>query len=241
MKIIKKVLIGIVILVIIANLGLYFWSESGYKAMKITENYLKSNGSVEVTDESDWITFYPKDNQKGVGIIFYPGGNVEAESYSPLAFRLAEEGMSVFILRVPYKLAILNPYKAKNIIDRENLSKYYIGGHSLGGVVSSMYYDKYPEKIEGLFFLASYPIKDLSDEEISTLSIQGTKDGLMPIKEFKEKRKLFPKNSNFIQITGGNHSQFGYYGMQDKDKITDLSREKQQDIIYKAVLEFISK
>lgn len=239
MKMIKRILVTVLLLAIVVNIGLYFWSSNGYKAMDITQSYLKSSLTVEVENHQDWIAFTPKDKRSKIGIVFYPGGNVESESYSPLAYELAEKGVSVYILHVPYKLAILNPYKAKDIIDSESSLKWYVGGHSLGGVVSSLYYERYPQSLEGLFFLASYPMKNMSNSDIPVLSIQGSKDGLMGVDEFDEKKKLFPQNTTFIEVKGGNHSQFGYYGLQDKDQITDLSREEQQRVIVEALSRFI--
>ena len=42
-----------------------------------------------------------------------------------------------------------------------------------------------------------------------------------------------------IKITGGNHSQFGWYGDQGGDNAATISREEQQNQIFNATLQLL--
>ena len=57
-------------------------------------------------------------------------------------------------------------------------------------------------------------------------------------KVIKNKPNL-PKTTVYIEIEGGNHSQFGYYGTQFNDDQASITREKQQELILAHILDFI--
>jgi hypothetical protein len=47
---------------------------------------------------------------------------------------------------------------------------------------------------------------------------------------------LLPAATYWIEIEGGNHAQFGYYGMQLGDNRATISREQQQTLTVQAIL-----
>ncbi|MFW6281877.1 MAG: alpha/beta hydrolase [bacterium] len=117
-----------------------------------------------------------------------------------------------------------------------------MGGHSLGGAMAARYtYNNY-SKLSGLILLASYPAdnNDLSDKDIKVLSIYGGNDGITSLKKIDNSRDNLPDDTEYIEIKGGNHSQFGWYGFQDGDKKASISREKQQALIIDAIRKFLS-
>ena len=68
---------------------------------------------------------------------------------------------------------------------------------------------------------------DLSDQELFVTSIYGTNDGVTSLDEISDSELLLPKDTDWIAIEGGNHSQFGWYGPQSGDNPADISREVQ--------------
>ena len=120
--------------------------------------------------------------------------------------------------------------KAKSKYEYEN---WFIGGHSLGGVVAAMNTEK--ENIKGLILLASYPTEK---PNCKTLSIYGSNDGVLNIEKYQDSTKNL-KQFIEIVIEGGNHAYFGNYGEQKGDNKATISRNEQQDITVKEIMKFI--
>ena len=89
--------------------------------------------------------------------------------------------------------------------------------------------------------LASYPAQnnDLSDMDIRVLSIYGSSDGITSQEKINNSKENLPDDTEWVEIKGGNHSQFGWYGFQDGDDEAQISREKQQSIIVDAITNFL--
>ncbi len=67
-----------------------------------------------------------------------------------------------------------------------NYSHWYMGGHSMGSSIASSYIAEHPENIDGLILLASYPIKNLNNTNISVLSIYGSNDGVINFENYEK-------------------------------------------------------
>ena len=167
-------------------------------------------------------------------MVFYPGGRVDPRSYAPTARRLAEEGVLTVIVPMPLNLAVFSPAAAAEVIDAyPEISAWVLGGHSLGGAMGAAFIKDNPGVVEGLVLLASYPAEtdDLSQEEISVVSIYGTRDGLASVEDIDSSRPLLPGDARYCAIEGGNHAQFGWYGDQSGDLPAEISRDAQQAVI----------
>ena len=105
-------------LIIISVLGISLigiFNNLNYKPEEGVENYLISNEIVNVLIENNFILFNPI-NKKDIDIIFYPGGFVYPETYSPLCYKIAENGYRVFLVKMPLNLAVLKPNAVKNYL-----------------------------------------------------------------------------------------------------------------------------
>jgi len=238
----KKRLILIVILVLLIG-GLayftYYVSDISYTddtALTI----LSSNGSYTVMDTSNYITFTPTANKSSTGIIFYPGAKIQPESYSVIASKLATNGYTTIIVKMPFNLAIFGENKANNVItEHKEISKWVIAGHSLGGVFASDYAVNHQDEIKGVIYLAAYPNTNASNATFKALSIRGSLDGLATSKEISDNINKFPVNTTFVTINGGNHANFGDYGMQVGDNNSTITRQEQQNMTVGYILEFL--
>ena len=238
----KKRLILIVILVLLIG-GLayftYYVSDISYTddtALTI----LSSNGSYTVMDTSNYITFTPTANKSSTGIIFYPGAKIQPESYSVIASKLATNGYTTIIVKMPFNLAIFGENKANNVItEHKEISKWVIAGHSLGGVFASDYAINHQDEIKGVIYLAAYPNTNASNATFKALSIRGSLDGLATSKEISDNINKFPANTTFVTINGGNHANFGDYGMQVGDNNSTITRQEQQNMTVGYILEFL--
>jgi pimeloyl-ACP methyl ester carboxylesterase len=194
---------------------------------------LTSDQSVTVI-EGPWLSFAPTGKEPTKGLIFYPGGRVDERAYAPYARDLAARGYRVVIVPMPLTLAILDLWpalggeRASKVIDAyPATTSWAIAGHSLGGVAAGNYINKHPDKIAAAAFWGAYPIDDLSQSEIPMLSIWGENDALVTPKIDKYWDKL-PATIGKIVIVGGNHAQFGYYGIQNGDGVATIGRDVQQ-------------
>lgn len=237
----KKIILILVLSIILMVAAAFTYYVSDYyhadtnaiAALNSTESY-----SVENTAES--VTFTPKINQSSTGIIIYPGAKVEAESYSVLASKLAENGYTTVIAKMPFNLAFFGTDKADQIIgNHTEINSWVIGGHSLGGVFASEYALNHQDKIKGVIYLAAYPSSNASQATFQSLSIRGSLDNLTRAEDLSENIDKFPVNTTFITIVGGNHYNFGNYGVQNGDNNSTITREEQQQQTINAIVKFV--
>ncbi len=240
-KAVKFILIGLLTIIIIGALGLLVWSKIGtYPAREVAISALESTSRVTVTQDR-WIIFTPIEMGE-TGLIFYPGGLVEPAAYAPILHRIAEEGVLVIIVPMPLNLAIFNSGAANAVIDNyPQISKWIIAGHSLGGATAGIFAENNPTKIDGIALWDSYPPNsaDLSDNEISVLSIFGTTNNFPNTENFDDKRTLLPDDTIFVPIEGANHAQFGDYGPQKGDVVAAISLAEQHQRVAEIMLDFI--
>lgn len=210
-----------------------FYLNTSSSALPEVESYLKTTELVMVS-LGDVIEFTPIEaNNKG--IIFYPGGKVDPKAYAPMLFRLAEEGYTCYLVKMPFNLAVFNPDAGRKIIEAHpEIKDWTIGGHSLGGAMASKQVFDHPNLYKRIFFLAAYPIDSTALTEIeslSSLSIYGENDGLVNLERIAQDQLLLPKDQTVYILTGGNHAQFGYYGLQKGDLEPTIDRAKQQEMV----------
>ncbi|MCK9150605.1 alpha/beta fold hydrolase [Methanobacterium alcaliphilum] len=201
---------------------------------------LNSTNSYNVTDNDDFITFTPHTNKSTTGIIFYPGAKVQAESYSIIASTLAKNGYMVVIVKMPFNLAFFGVNKADEVMTQhEEIKSWVMMGHSLGGVFASEYALSHQNVVKGVVYLAAYPSSNASNATFNGLSIRGSLDALTTSQDILNNKDKFPTNTTFITINGGNHYNFGDYGVQEGDNNSTITRQGQQNLTVDYILEFI--
>lgn len=200
---------------------------------------------ITITKTSFGYSIIPDCYEMKKAFIFYPGGLVEEDAYIPLMTKIAKEvEIAVFIRKMPFNLAILNGNGANTILNKYSyIDDWYIGGHSLGGVMASSFILDSDTDFKGLILFASYPMekKPLTLTDISVLSIVGELDGLVTQEEFYNNKHLLPPTTEYLVIEGGNHAQFGTYGDQKGDLPATISEVEQQRITTDVIKEFIEK
>ncbi|MBQ9930889.1 MAG: alpha/beta hydrolase [Firmicutes bacterium] len=163
-----------------------------------------------------------------VGLIFYPGGKVDHLAYAPLMEELASEGILCVLVEMPFHLAVFDPDAAEGIQPQyPEISKWYIGGHSLGGAMAGTYLSKTEEEFQGLILLGSYSTADLSASGLEVLSVYGSQDRVMDRQAYAENLGNLPGDFTEVVLEGGCHAGFGLYGPQKGDGIPTISSEEQ--------------
>lgn len=205
---------------------------------------LQSTATVIVTQD-DWLVFTPTDVETAVGFIIYPGGLVPPAAYAPLTQKIAAAGYLTIIVPMPLNLAVTHAGAAADVIAAyPNIQQWAIGGHSLGGAMAANFTAAHPEQIAGLVLWASYPATsdDLSAYTGQVVSIYGTNDGLAQVADIDAARSLLPVSTIYAALTGGNHTQFGWYGhgLQSGDNPATISRDEQQQQILENTINLLS-
>lgn len=227
---------------LLALFGFVYWALTPFGPMPEAILALRSDSEVMVST-SPWLSFTPVDQSITTGLILYPGGRVDPRSYAPAARDIASQGYLVIIVPMPLNLAVFGADTASQIIATyPEVRNWTIGGHSLGGVMAARFATENPDKIQALLLWAAYPSQadDLSANSLFASSIYATLDGLTTIEDIQRSQELLPEAAQYIQIDGGNHAQFGWYGPQPGDKPATISRDEQQTQVVAASLELLA-
>ena len=236
-----KIIIGILLVITIILVGFVVWAETPPTPMQEAFDALKSDSAVNVST-NDWIIFQPVISNKNIGFIIYPGGRVDYRSYAPMAHRIAAEGYLVVIVRMPLNLAVLGANKANDVIKSySQISSWVVGGHSLGGTMAAQFAHENPLIVKGLVLWAAYPASgtNLSKDNLLVTTIHGTNDGLVSLNQIENSLKQLPTSTTRIEISGGNHAQFGWYGDQGGDNKATITREEQENQIFNATVQLL--
>jgi len=236
----KRLLAFIVVVLLALVVGFVAWANNALQPMPEAIAALQSDAQVEVSQPNGWYVFTPTAAKPTTGLIFYPGGKVDARAYAPQMHAIAAEGYLTVITPMPLYLAIFGINKADEVVKAyPDIQNWGIAGHSLGGSMAAQYIST-STKVKGLAFWASYPAVDLSKTSIKAVSIYGTSDGVAKRDSVLGGAKLLPANTPFVAIEGGDHSGFGWYGMQPGDNPATISREDQNAQTVQATVDLLS-
>lgn len=181
---------------------------------------------VRIIQQADRIVFVPE--RAEAGLLFYPGALVAPEAYAPLMDTLAARGILCVLLRMPGNLAVLKQGAAESARgDYPEISRWLVGGHSLGGSIAAHAAAANSGHYDGLVLLASFPADDLRESDLPVLSVYGSEDHVLDRESFAAAKRLLPEDTRELVLPGGCHAGFGFYGPQRGDGMPALSREEQ--------------
>lgn len=222
--------IAAAVMVAVFAASFYVYTLDYYRADTYAVNVIQAD-SAHVKRADSVTIFYPEGSEnKEVGLIFYPGGKVEADAYAPLLYRLSQKGITCVLVRMPFNLAVFDVNAADRVYGLlPEIKSWYIGGHSLGGAMASSYAVKNEAKVKGVVLLGAYPT---GKYDVPNLVVYGSEDGVL------DRTKLADVNDVLV-IDGGNHAYFGNYGEQKGDGTARITREEQQTVAADAIADFI--
>src|SRR5215468_2835555 len=116
MKILKRILLGLLVVAILGALGFAVWAEIAAQPTDIALQALKSDSQVTVTQHDGFISFEPANQRATIGFIFYPGGRVDYRAYAPVLHEIAAQGYFVAVAKVKFNLAFFDTNAADRII-----------------------------------------------------------------------------------------------------------------------------
>jgi pimeloyl-ACP methyl ester carboxylesterase len=236
--------------------GLLLTIVLSYSCSYLPEDYI--SGTSRIVDNPDYFLYYSGKEIPTKAFVMVPGGLVDPLVYECWIERLvkADTNIAVVVVRYPSNLAITNPKRIIRVMEEfDQIEQWIIGGHSLGGVVSASLVHKYNDLFKGIVLLASWPPSgsDLSAWSGCVLSIYASEDGLSTKEEIDDNAIYLPPSveinlpeevvgkgntTYFYQISGGNHSGFGCYGLQRGDGEALISIGEQQDQVIEMMVSF---
>lgn len=238
----KIVLMAILVILMMLTIGSGVYIKNYYKADETTvDQYLAraDDYDIQISEKpGKYIVFEPEEPK--AGFIFYPGGKVEYTSYVPLMELCAEKDILCILVHMPGNLAIFDQDAAKDVRKLyPDVEDWYIGGHSLGGVVAGFYLKDHVEDYEGYILLASYSTKNLSDSDLKVLCLYGSEDQVMGSDPVYKHQGNLPEDTEIQVIDGGCHAYFGSYGPQKGDGEPFISNEEQLLLTVDEIVELI--
>ena len=187
--------------------------------------------AAQAQTQGRYTTLAPTGQDTGVGVVFYPGGKVEAAAYLPLLQQLAQQGVTCVLVRMPCNLAFFGAGLAEGAMAlHPQVERWYLMGHSLGGAFACTYAEQHPDEIAGVVLLGAYVYGGLPAEK--TLVLYGEHDLVLS-------REKLSGGANEILLPGGNHAGFGNYGPQQGDGKATVPAAEQQAAAVRHALEFM--
>ena len=230
------------------GIAFILWMTNSFRAQGFDKSILDDDELVSIEETGSLIHFQPTKNERAAGLIFLPGGMVQPQAYAPMAGAIAEQGFNVYIVKLPFGAA---PLESQEISVREealeimksngSIQHWVVGGHSRGAAIAARFAKLHAESFDGLVLIGTSHPKDaafdLSNGTLAVTKIYASNDGLASMQEVESNAVYLPRDTTWVLIDGGNHSQFGYYGSQMGDGAATISREEQQALTVQAILE----
>ena len=228
MKKFLKIIISVFSVLIVLISSFFIYTSIYYHA----EDY-KNLDNIKCYEFDKYNLYIQQENNENL-IIFYQGAKVEYQAYVPLIELIASENIDVALCKMPFNLAFFGMNYVLDIINNYHYENVYIGGHSLGGAMSTMFAKDNNDKLNGVILLGSYAT-EIMPNNLKCLSIIGSEDKIVKKDKFNKNKELYQE----IIIEGGNHSYFGNYGLQKNDGTPTIDKMEQWNITAKYIKEFV--
>ena len=232
-----------------------------YGCSSISEPLANQNIQNKLTETADFITLESTSTTSTVGFVYYSGGLVDPHAYLQWQDKLVSlhPGLKIVTVKMPSNLAVFGIEKGMTVVKANPaITTWLTGGHSLGGTMAAELINKNQNAFKGLAFIASYPASDiLKNWTGGVLSVHASNDGLSTVAKIEKYKADLPTatvmnglnnftlpvsgRTHYYEIMGGNHAQFGNYGLQAGDSTATISGTVQQNELIQVMNNFIDK
>lgn len=233
-----RVILAVLIVLTLLVVGFLVWAKTVMQGERPASLEAWTDERVGIESFDDSVVMTPVDEASDRGLVFIPGARVDPYAYmAKLVDVVAETGTTVVITKPILNLAFFDQRPLETFTRHApEMSDWYVGGHSLGGVRACMMATD--EDVAGVVFFGSYCANDLSGSGLAVLSIAGSEDGLSTPGKIEGAAHLLPADATFIEIDGANHASFGDYGAQPGDGVATAPDPEVRDEITRALAEF---
>jgi len=232
------VLIGVVafvVVVVLVVVGVLVWANIVMQGDRARAIEVWTNDAVVVTSTEHSVVMVPAGVASGTGLVFIPGAKVDPYAYMYKLSEIVERtGATIVITKPTLNLAFFDQRPLATFTsDAPGVDRWFVGGHSLGGVRACMLADD--PAVSGLVLFGSYCANDLTASGLEVLSIAGSRDGLSTPEKIADARGMLPADADLVEIEGLNHAGFGDYGVQPGDNTATIPTGQQRDEITDAL------
>jgi len=212
--------------------GFLIWASTPYQAERQPVIAVWADDAVAVEYLPEGILMTPTasgGDAEGTGLVFVPGARVQAHAYMfQLSGVVAEHGATVLITEPTLNLAFFDTRTlAQFTTAAPEVDRWFVGGHSLGGVRACLMTPG--SDAAGLVLFGSYCAGDIAESGLPVLSVAGENDALSTPAIIEENAGLLPADAVFVTIEGANHASFGDYGPQSGDGPRTITSEQMRD------------
>jgi pimeloyl-ACP methyl ester carboxylesterase len=217
----------------------------------VAAELLQTTPALTVSETGEMTVFMPTSVAPAdPALVFLPGGGVDPNAYMPLLRRIAETGVPVALVRLPWRMAFSDDAKAETWARVQRARgplgasrRLILGGHSRGAALAAGFAFAHAQDLSGVIMIGTTHPRDhnLSSLTIPMLKIAGTKDCVADLDASKANSHNLPTATSWVVIEGANHAQFGYYGSQLGDCSATITREAQQNQTFDAILTWLSR
>lgn len=220
----KRAIVWLVAIGILVAGGIVIYFGTPLTGSAASIDRVENDPTVTVTEQQETYTIEPATGDPEAGLVFYPGGRVHPDAYlASLAPLASEANVTVVVPKMPLNLAVLHQNAASAHID-DDIDRWYVGGHSLGGAMACRYAHSNPDRVDGLVLFASYCDRDVSETELAGLSVIGSTDTVLDHEAYDRNRGNLPAETTEHELDL-NHSQFGSYRGQSGDQPSGIDYE----------------
>jgi pimeloyl-ACP methyl ester carboxylesterase len=216
----------------------------------VAAELLQSGPTLAVTKDDEMTVFMPAGiTPEDPALVFLPGGGVDPDAYVPLLRRIAESGVPVALVRLPWRMAFSEAAKTETWarVQRARTRvgaarRLILSGHSRGAALAGGFAFAHAQDLSGLIMIGTTHPRDhnLSALMIPVLKIAATRDCVADLDATEANAHNLPATTTWVVIEGGNHAQFGYYGTQLGDCSADITRDAQQNQTFGAILSWLA-
>lgn len=217
-----KILVGLLLVGLVV--GFLVWANQISPADQNFVTTVQHNPNLTVTETDHSIIMKSNDYHAKTGIVFIPGAKVEPQAYLYKLSGIVEStGITVVITKPYFNLALFDLRPIGSFTnDVNDIGKWYIAGHSLGGVRACQYAADNSTHVAGLILFGSYCDTDVT---VPTISLTGDEDKLTSDQDVKDHRDHLKGDVTTYEISDASHASFGDYGKQSGDGEANIDSE----------------
>ena len=227
--------VAFVVVIVLVVVGVLVWANIVMQGDRARAIEVWTNDAVVVTSTEHSVVMVPAGVASGTGLVFIPGAKVDPYAYMYKLSEIVERtGATIVITKPTLNLAFFDQRPLATFTsDAPGVDRWFVGGHSLGGVRACMLADD--PAVSGLVLFGSYCANDLTASGLEVLSIAGSRDGLSTPEKIADARGMLPADADLVEIEGLNHAGFGDYGVQPGDNTATIPTGQQRDEITDAL------
>ncbi|HSW81275.1 MAG TPA: alpha/beta hydrolase [Candidatus Saccharimonas sp.] len=236
----KKLALRLGITVVaLAVVGYVMWLVTPQSAQGVPLAAAKTIATVAYSDQSQAIVLTPS-IPATKALLFYPDARIDSAAYAYKLSAIAEQGVAIVIAKPIAHFALVDLTSVasyKSLLP--NITQWFVGGHSLGGVKACQTAGDAQNGFKGLVLFAAYCNNDLSKANIKALSIIGSADQQTTQEQIDQNKLHMPAQTTYQTINGLNHAGFGNYGAQSGDDQMTINDDDARDQIAQFVARFV--